>query len=98
MSTRLAVSAPTTAPTVFAAYVAPTSAAGSASLDRADASASGKLAPHRIAAGSTAHNARSRSSSKVNHAFVEIVGAIGQYGSDRFSDLAVHAIAATIAS
>ena len=58
-----------------------------------DASASGKLAPQRIAAGRTAHRHSTRSSCIVNHGSVEIEGLIGQYGSDSVSTCAVQAIA-----
>ena len=48
-----------------------------------DASASGKLAPHRIAPGSTTQRQRTRSSWNVEpRARSEIDGLIGQYGSD----------------
>ena len=46
------------------------------------ASASGKLAPHRIAPGSTTQRQRTISSWKLNHGSCEIDGLIGQYGSD----------------
>ena len=53
-SSRLAPSEPTMAPTVLAAYTPPTSLAGSWPRAATAASASGKLAPQRMAAGSTA--------------------------------------------
>ena len=56
----------------------PESCPGPATL----ASASGKLAPHRIAPGSITQIARIRSSWKLNVSDVEIDGLIGQYGSD----------------
>src|SRR2546430_10936996 len=88
----LAPSDPTIAPTVFAAYTPPTSRAGSWPGSATDASASGKLAPHRIAPGSTAQRHRTKSSWKLNHASVVIDGLTGQYGSDWVSMYAVHAI------
>ena len=62
MITRLAPSDPTIAPTVFAAYTPATSHAGSCPGTATEASASGKLAPHRIAPGRTTHSERTRSS------------------------------------
>src|SRR5207247_8856619 len=59
-----------------------------------EGSASGKLAPHRMAAGSTTQRQRARSSWKLNQGSVEIDGLIGQYGSDSVSMYADQAIAA----
>ena len=58
-----------------------------------EASASGKLAPQRMAAGSIAHNERTRSSWKVNHGLLDVDGSIGQYGSDCVSMYADQAMA-----
>ena len=74
--------APTIAPTVLAAYTPPTSFAESCPGTATAASASGKLAPHRIAPGSITKMARIRSSWKLKTRLVEIDGLIGQYGSD----------------
>jgi hypothetical protein len=84
--------APTIAPTVLAAYTPPTSRPGSWPRAAA-ASASGKLAPHRHAAGRTAHVHRMRSSWKTIHGLVDSDGSIGQNGSDRASTSAAHATA-----
>src|SRR5207344_2228646 len=46
------------------------------------ASASGKLAPQRMAAGSTAKSARTASTWKLIHGLVVAEGLSGQYGSD----------------
>src|SRR5579872_4425882 len=92
-STKLVASDPTIAPTVFAAYTAPDSLAASCSLDATAASASGKLAPHRIAPGSTTQKQRTRSSWNVYHGDVEMDGLIGQYVSDSVSMYAAHATA-----
>ena len=70
------------APTVLAAYTPPTSRAGSWPSLATEASASGKLAPHRIAAGRTAHIVRTRSSWKLNHGLVASDGLTGHQGSD----------------
>ena len=67
--------------------------AGSCPLEATEASASGKLAPQRIAPGSIAQSARTRSSWKLNHGLVEIDGLIGQYGSDCVSMYAAQAMA-----
>src|SRR6266404_3268898 len=93
-SSRLAPSAPTIAPQVLAAYTLPTRTPASCPGAATAASASGKLAPHRIAAGSTAQKQRTRSSCIVYHGLVEIDGLIGQYGSESVSMKEVHAIAA----
>src|SRR5439155_24350365 len=93
MMRTLAPSDPTMAPTVFAAYTPPTRRAGSWPGSAMEASARGKLAPHRIAPGSTAHSDRTRSSWKLNHGSVEIDGLIGQYGNDCVSMYAVQATA-----
>src|SRR2546423_11093784 len=58
---RLNASAPTTAPTVLAAYRPPTSRAGSCERGAIAAIAIGKLAPQKKAAGSTAIAERSTS-------------------------------------
>ena len=84
-----------TAPMVLAAYTPPTSRPGSCPLAAAAARASGKLAPQRTAAGSTAHSARAISSWKLNHTLDEIEGLIGQYGSDSASIQAAQAMAPT---
>src|SRR2546430_1905940 len=70
--------APTIAPTVLAAYTPPTSRPGSWPRAAA-ASASGKLAPHSTAAGSTAQVQRIRSSWKLYHGLGDRSGLIGQY-------------------
>mgnify|MGYP003352354253 CR=1 FL=1 len=49
------------------------------------ASASGKLAPHRIADGSTTQSARTTSNSKPTARLDVSVGLTGQYGSDSVS-------------
>src|SRR5437879_2643562 len=85
--------APTIAPTVFAAYTRPTSRPGSCPGVATAASASGKLAPQRQAAGSTAHRQRTRSSCRLNQGLCDSRGLIGQYGSDEASCQAVHEIA-----
>ena len=70
--------APMIAPTVFAAYTAPTMRPESLCRGAAAASASGKLAPHRQAAGNTAHRQRTRSSWNVSHGLVLSRGSTGQ--------------------
>src|SRR5712692_2856184 len=80
-STNVVISDPTMAPTVFAAYTPPASRAASCSVVATDASASGKLAPQRIAPGSTTQRQRTRSSCSVNQGVVAMYGLIGQYGS-----------------
>src|SRR5215475_1194372 len=91
-STRLAPSDPTMAPTVLAAYTPPTSFAGSCPRAATAASASGKLAPQRMAAGSTANSARTLSTCRLIHGFWTADGLIGQYGSDPLITYAVHAM------
>src|ERR1043166_2086756 len=96
---RLAPSDPAIAPSVFAAYTPPTSRAGSCPCEATDARASGKLAPHKIAAGRTTQSERTRSNCIANTAVfetagLEIEGSIGQYGSDSLSINAAHPIAA----
>src|ERR1700730_18380012 len=71
----------------------PTIRAGSSSLDATAARPSGKLAPQRMAPGSTAKRHRVRSSWNWNHGLVEIDGLIGQYGSESLRMNAVHAMA-----
>src|SRR5437870_2642360 len=83
--TRPALSDPTIAPTVLAAYTPPTSRAGSCPREATDARASGKLAPHRIAAGNIAQSVRTRSSCIVNSGVLDIDGSIGHQGSDSVS-------------
>src|SRR5688500_13643803 len=63
-----------------------------------EASASGKLAPHRIAGGSTAKRQRARSSWKLIHGLVASDGFTGQNGihADRTYD--VHVMPATRSS
>src|SRR5690242_19280024 len=78
ISTKLVASEPTMAPTVFAAYTPPASRAASRSFDATAASASGKLAPQRTAAGRTTHRQRTISSWNVYQGDVEIDGLIGQ--------------------
>src|SRR5262245_33395435 len=84
-STKLIASEPTMAPTVLAAYTPPASHAASCSVVATADNASGKLAPHRMAPGSTTHRQRARSSCSVNHGVVAMYGLIGQYGSDSVS-------------
>ena len=93
VSSRLDPSEPTMAPSVLAAYTPPTTRAGSSSSEATDASASGKLAPQRIAPGRTTHRQRTKSSWKLNHGSVVIDGFTGQYGIDCVS-IADQAIAA----
>src|SRR5262249_32332087 len=93
ISTKLVTSDPTIAPTVFAAYTPPASRAASCSVDATAASASGKLAPQRIAAGSTTQRHRTMSSWNVYQGDVEIDGLIGQYVSDSVNWYAAHATA-----
>ena len=95
MRMMLNATAPTIAPTVFAAYTAPTMRPESLRRGAAAASASGKLAPHRQAAGSTAHRQRARSSWNVNHGLVLSRGSTGQYGSQASMLNEAQAIAAT---
>ena len=83
--TRLAMTDPKIAPTVLAAYTPPTSRPGSSPRLATAASASGKLAPHRIGPGSTAQNARTKSSWKLYQMLVVIDVLMGQYGSDSIS-------------
>src|SRR3954447_26101116 len=80
------------APTVFAAYTLPTSRAGSCPRPATAASASGKLAPHRMAAGNTANSARTPSTCRLIHGFCTAEGLIGQYGSDWLMTYAGHAM------
>ncbi len=61
---------PTIAPAVFAAYTPPTSRPGSCPGVATAASASGKLAPHRIAPGSTTQRQRTTSSWKLYQGLV----------------------------
>ncbi len=81
ISHRLAASAPTMAPTVLAAYTRPTSRPPSRSPDPMPASASGKLAPHSSAAGSTTQRQRSRSISNWKRGVAARLGFTGQKGS-----------------
>ena len=81
-STNVVPSAPTMAPSVFAAYSRPTARRGSSPAATAAASASGKLAPQSSAAGKATTLARSRSSCSATAAVVGSVTSIGQYGSD----------------
>ena len=83
---------------MFAAYTPPTSRPGSCPFRATAASASGKLAPHKIGPGSTAQNARTKSSWKLYQMLVVIDVLIGQYGSDSNSMYALHAIAPTFRS
>src|SRR6266545_7752625 len=75
---RLKMTAPITAPIVLAAYTGPTSRAWSPALGPTAASATGKLAPQKHAAGTTAMKARSRSIWKLNHGPEASAGSIGQ--------------------
>ena len=68
------------------------------SRDATDASASGKLAPHRMAPAAPRTAQRTRSSWNWNQAFGAIDGLTGQYGSDSVRIYDVHAIAAHSAS
>src|SRR5207247_10967570 len=77
----LAVSAPATAPIVFAAYTPPTRRPASRPGVATLASASGKAAPHRIPGGSRAHNARTRASLKSHQTLDEDAGQMAQYGT-----------------
>src|SRR5262245_17338879 len=86
------------APTVLAAYTPPTSRPASCPRAATAASASGKLAPHRIVAGRIAQRQRTRSIWKLNHGLREIEGLIGQYGRDFASAKALQAIAAASSS
>jgi hypothetical protein len=54
-------------------------------LSATEASASGKLAPQRIDAGSTTQRQRARSSGKLYQGLVAIDGSIGQYGIESAS-------------
>src|SRR6185503_13818459 len=79
---RLAPSEPTIAPTVLAAYTPPTRRAGSWPREATAASASGKLAPQRMAEGSTANSDRTPSICRLIHGLAVADGLSGQYGSD----------------
>src|SRR2546428_3018768 len=69
--TRLAPSEPTMAPSVLAAYTPPTSRAGSCPDDATAASATGKLAPLRMAAGNIAQTQRTRPTPILKHRLPE---------------------------
>ena len=71
----------------------PTNRPGSPSSLAAAARASGKLAPHSSAAGSSAHKQRTMSIWKVYQGLVESSGLIGQYGSECDNWYAVQATA-----
>src|SRR5262249_3980782 len=71
-----------------------TSRAGSCPREATDASASGKLAPHRIAAGNTTQSDRTRSSWKLNKGVLEIEGSIGHQGNDSVNIYAAQAMVA----
>jgi hypothetical protein len=74
---------PTMAPSVFAAYALPTMRAGSSPREASDASASGKLAPQRTAAGQDRVQARGRDRAETEtRDRSRIDGLIGQYGRD----------------
>ena len=90
----LKATAPAIAPTVFAAYTAPTMRPESLWCGAAAASASGKLAPHRQAAGSTAQRQRARSIWNVSHGLKLSRGSTGQYGSHASMLNAAQAMAA----
>src|SRR5687768_1722014 len=95
---RLAIIAPKIAPTVFAAYTAPTSFPGSWSFCEMDASASGKLMPHRNAPGSTTQRARMKSIWNVAMELGARAGFTGQSGSAVTCEYAAHASATTRSS
>ena len=98
IAARLKNSAPTMAPTVFAAYTRPTTRPPSAAPRTTAPIASGKLAPQSSAAGRIAQKQRARSVWKRYHAPPPIEGLIGQYGSDAVRFHAVQAMAATSSS
>ncbi len=99
ISSRLAVNAPATAPIgVGRIHATDQTCRDPGPARRADARASGKLAPHSAAGGSTTHIARRKSSRKFNQMSSEMAGLIGQYGNDSASSCAVHATAATTSS
>src|SRR6266853_1903507 len=83
---------PAIAATVLAAYTPPTRRAGSWPRVATEASASGKLAPQRIAAGNTAKSDRTPSTCRLIHGLDVADGLIGQYGNDCASVYAVHAM------
>src|ERR1035441_1295342 len=70
----------------------PTSRPGSSPGEATAPSASGKLAPHRMAGGRMAHRHRTMSSWKVCHGLMASSGLMGQYGSESAIMYAVHAI------
>src|SRR5215471_13305242 len=78
MTIALNVRDPMMAPTVFAAYTPPTRRPGSSPCDATAARAKGKLAPHKQAAGRTAHRQRTRSTSKLVHGLSVGVVSTGQ--------------------
>src|SRR3954469_20445647 len=90
----LAPSEPTIAPNVLAAYTPPTRRPGSCPRAATDASARGKLAPQRIAAGKTAQRHRTISSCTLSQGSVVSVTSTGQYGIDFISEYAAHTIVA----
>src|SRR5579862_7756572 len=69
----------------------PTTRPESSSVVATAASASGKLAPHRIAGGRIAHRQRAISSWKMNHGLDVSRGLMGQYGSESAVIYAVQA-------
>ncbi len=95
MSSKLAAAAPTMPPTVLAASRRPTTRPRSRPTGATAATASGKLAPHKQAAGRTAHKDRARSSWNWNAALVESAGFTGQYGRPVVSDRAAQRMAPT---
>ena len=72
--------------------------AGSVAGAATDASASGKLAPQRMAPGSTANSAAHQIELELEPGLGASDGLIGQYGSESVRMYAVHAIAAHSAS
>ena len=89
-----APNAPMMAPSVFAANSRPTTCAWSPPKRATAASASGKLAPQRMAPGSTVQRQRAMSNWKLNHGLVEMDGSIGQYGIEVPIMMPAHATAA----
>src|SRR5713226_5613129 len=94
MKNTLNPTVPAIPPAVLAAYTEPTSLPASLSRPRRAAIASGKLAPHKQAAGRRASADRTVSNSKFNHGFSVRVGSMGQKGRTLLTMYAAHAIAA----
>ena len=93
ISSRLHTVAPTIEPTVFAAYTRPTRRDVSSPRRAIAASANGKLAPHKTAAGSMASAPRTRSICRAYHALGANDGLMGQFGSATKMTAAAHAMA-----